>query len=517
MWLINTTTLELKSFIFNASMPRYTILSHTWGDEELSLQEWHAIAIARRSHSLEASDLMRKQGFKKIKHFCDLSRNQSFCRHWEGCYGGSSCNLVSMAIDKSNFQAKKQFAMEHCCKWGHSDRRRAGPCKCVDPVGINWAWVDTVCIDKTSSSELQENIASMFQIYKKAALCFAYLADVQNSNDKNNPNVPAEFATSRWFTRGWTVQELIGPRDVHFYDCNWTGLGSRDDLLKIITERTGIASTILRFGPVHQISKEEWSRFTGENAHHYPSSRADASVERRSTQFSASAAQIFSWVAKRQTTRDEDLAYCLLGLLDVAMPLLYGEGIRKAFRRLQEEVLRQSNDFSLLTWQRPDEGLLPVSERPGVLALTPRDFEHCNDIIRHHSVGHFSSSRAERVLNETLAVPAQVNTRTAALRVLIIRPHQARVYSDKENKIDESTAKYKLLLLNCYRVGDRQQILAVKVTERSVGVYNRTEQHRLYRVDFAPDQVASKRKWITPWKNPIDHAALSVVTCLTYR
>ncbi|KAK4503851.1 hypothetical protein PRZ48_004766 [Zasmidium cellare] len=170
----------------------------------------------------------------------------------------------------------------------------------------NYGWVDTCCIDKSSSAELTEAINSM---YAKAEVCIAFLADVQAQSD--------EIPTSRWMTRGWTLQELIAPSRVEFYDFAWVYMGPLSGrLAKEVEVSSGI--------PVSVLTKD--------------SPPSDWSV-----------AQRMSWASQRQTTRLEDEAYCLLGLFDVSLPLIYGEGER-AFVRLQEEIIRSSVDHSIFAW-----------------------------------------------------------------------------------------------------------------------------------------------------------------------
>jgi hypothetical protein len=169
-------------------------------------------------------------------------------------------------------------------------------------------WVDTCCIQKESSAELSEAINSMFKWYKDAAVCYAYLADVENDVDVSRSN--SQFHRSKWFTRGWTLQELLAPSRVDFYTIGWKRLGSKTLLRKQLSQITRIDERIL----------------CGQD-----------------DVYSASIAKRMSWASSRKTTRTEDLAYCLLGIFDVNMPLLYGEG-KKAFRRLQEEIIKVSVD-----------------------------------------------------------------------------------------------------------------------------------------------------------------------------
>ncbi|KAF2166495.1 hypothetical protein M409DRAFT_36723, partial [Zasmidium cellare ATCC 36951] len=181
---------------------------------------------------------------------------------------------------------------------------------------IDYIWIDTCCIDKASSAELSEAINSMFRWYEKAAVCYAYMSDVLKPPDGVDGASRQPFEQSRWFTRGWTLQELIAPSKVMFYDCHWNCLGEKSALADSIYKITNIPLSILRQNqPLN-----------------------DASIAMR-----------MSWAAKRQTTRIEDEAYCLLGIFDVNMPMLYGEG-SKAFSRLQYEILQSSDDQTIFAW-----------------------------------------------------------------------------------------------------------------------------------------------------------------------
>ncbi|KAF4334717.1 heterokaryon incompatibility protein het-E-1 [Fusarium beomiforme] len=202
-------------------------------------------------------------------------------------------------------------------------------CEQAKKDGIDWVWIDTCCIDKRSSAELSEAINSMYAWYRDSAVCYVFLEDVPPLA----PGLPEnEFEGARWFTRGWCLQELIAPSKVEFYAKDWTDIGTRWSLHETIGYITGIPSSVLldRDGPPK-----------------------------------CSIAQKMSWASQRRTTRVEDEAYCLLGILDVNMPLLYGEG-RKAFRRLLSEILKEHEDFSFLLWtaqgsQDIDESLAPAA------------------------------------------------------------------------------------------------------------------------------------------------------------
>lgn len=198
---------------------------------------------------------------------------------------------------------------------------------------LHYIWVDTCCIDKSSSAELSEAINSMFLWYHEAAVCYVYLADVTKTASGMDG-----FEKSLWFSRGWTLQELIAPETLDFYDSNWKYLGTRNKMANLISRITRIHVQVLaREQPIAADAEElmQWQR------HHSRDFRL------RSILSSYSVAARLSWAAGRVTTRIEDIAYSLLGLFDVNMPLLYGEG-EKAFQRLLQEIIKGTGDPSVL-------------------------------------------------------------------------------------------------------------------------------------------------------------------------
>ncbi|PVH83065.1 HET-domain-containing protein [Cadophora sp. DSE1049] len=238
MRLIHTGTRELHEFYDD--IPEYAILSHTWDERELLLEDFKCV---------DAKDL---PGFEKVDNCCKLAANREF----------------------------------------------------------EYVWIDTCCIDKNSSAELQEAINSMYRWYKNAEVCFAYLSDVSSNTDLTKSTA---FKSSLWFTRGWTLQELIAPRNVEFYGNDdagkWSEIGTKSSLRSTIAEITGIPIDVLKTGDVKGIS----------------------------------IATRMSWASRRKTKRVEDQAYSLMGIFDVHMPMVYGEG-KRAFERLQEEIMKVSND-----------------------------------------------------------------------------------------------------------------------------------------------------------------------------
>ncbi|KAF5700467.1 beta transducin [Fusarium mundagurra] len=280
MRLINTTTLLLESILEPRDV-RYAILSHTWEQDEVSLQDFGNLDFARR-----------KAGFSKIEKTCQIARSR----------------------------------------------------------GLKYAWVDTCCIDKTSSAELTEAINSMFEWYKQAQVCFAFISDlppVVAGGPMLDWLAGGEY---RWFSRGWTLQELIAPQTLEFFDSAWQPRGDR------FTLRSGISQK----------------------------SRIDISVLQNSACLPGiPVARKMSWASARKTTRVEDMAYCLLGIFNINMPLIYGEGA-KAFLRLQEEICRESTDLSLFAWKAKSDPGASEQKFRGVLALEPSEFSHCQDVVAYH-------------------------------------------------------------------------------------------------------------------------------------
>ncbi|KAI0544786.1 TPR-like protein [Xylaria curta] len=232
------------------NIPPYAILSHTWGedDEEVTFRE------ITEGVTLQKYDYTQKKGYRKI----------DFCAN-------------SAASDK-----------------------------------LQYFWVDSCCIDKSSSAELQEAITSMFRWYQNAAKCYVYLSDVFCDNEQQKRALPRPgwdfaFRKSRWFTRGWTLQELLAPRCVEFFSADGYKLGSRPQLDQLLQEVTGIAIDALQGKPLSEFSCSER----------------------------------MSWARGRDTKRKEDKAYSLLGIFDVSMRVDYGEGEKKSMDRLSAKIDRR--------------------------------------------------------------------------------------------------------------------------------------------------------------------------------
>ncbi|KAF5368545.1 hypothetical protein D9758_002390 [Tetrapyrgos nigripes] len=190
-----------------------------------------------------------------------------------------------------------------------------GACVHARKYNFEWIWIDSCCINKESSMELSaEAINSMYGYYGDSEVCYVYLADASSAEDPRD--VQSGFRTSRWFKRGWTLQELLAPRYIVFLGKDWEEIGTRWSLWDAISALTRIPSRVFKYGDMTRYS----------------------------------IAQKMSWAAFRETTRPEDQAYCLMGLFGVNMAPLYGEGSVKAFMCLQQEIIKVSDDRSIFAW-----------------------------------------------------------------------------------------------------------------------------------------------------------------------
>ncbi|CAN9326707.1 unnamed protein product, partial [Alternaria alternata] len=186
---------------------------------------------------------------------------------------------------------------------------------------LQYFWIDTCCIDRWNNNERSKAINSMFQWYKNAARCYVFLLDVSASSATEpvqRSDWEASFRASAWFTRGWTLQELIAPASVEFFSCEGQRIGDKTSLDQLIHETTGIPLRALRNCPLDEFSTSERER----------------------------------WAENRRTKEEEDIVYCLLGILGISMPTVYGEGKESARRRLQAELDGPSDALSIIPFSR---------------------------------------------------------------------------------------------------------------------------------------------------------------------
>ncbi len=217
-------------------------------------------------------------------------------------------------------------------------------------------------------------IGKMWTWYERAVECYVHLSDVP-STDTQDDEWWSTFSNSQWFRRGWTLQELLAPHRLVFYDREWTQIST---IMKHETDHLDIVRgyAVSFVERLIRITRIPWNALITSGCVH-----------------SHSIAARMGWAAGRSLTRDEDVAYCLLGLFNINMPLLYGEG-SMAFFRLQREIIAQTDDQSILTWRKPCEadlrGLLrsetgPLCSSTGILAPHPSYFEDCGNVIHSHS------------------------------------------------------------------------------------------------------------------------------------
>ena len=265
----------------------------------------------------------------------------------------------------------------------------------------------------------------MYTWYRHASICYVYLNDFSflieeyGASSRQDSRFLRKLRRSRWFSRGWTLQEFLAPYNVEFYDRYWHYIGDKIDLTHQISSITGIGQ--------QYISERD-------------------SVSR------ASIADRMSWASGRSTTRPEDAAYCLIGLFEVNMPLLYGEG-KKAFLRLQHEIARSSNDESLFAWQSGDS----TAREAGIFADSPNSFAYSQNIVPLPC--HDVDRPPYTITNRGLAIDAHYMP-------LPSQYADGGVSSSEEPKASE----FILLPLNCARANMPEQpftIIFKKVSHRT--------------------------------------------------
>ena len=250
-------------------------------------------------------------------------------------YAISSHRWIEEEISYKIYKRSKQ-------KNGSSFDKILGLCDLAKQRSLEWVWIDTCCIDKRSSAELSEAINSMYRWYHRSVECYVYLSGVV-WDQRDLERSLQDFRWSAWFTRGWTLQELLAPGNVNFYDSRWNSIGNKDDLplQSVISEITGIYVDCFD-NPIDHCVAEK-----------------------------------MSWASKRVTSRIENMAYYLTGLFNVNMPLLYGEG-KKAFERLQLEIIKMIDDETIFAWT---DSALKYS---GLIARWPSAFADSKEITSVH-------------------------------------------------------------------------------------------------------------------------------------
>ncbi|KAK1519196.1 hypothetical protein CPAR01_15634 [Colletotrichum paranaense] len=298
MRLLSTKTTKLEVFHLE-NAPPYAVLSHLWEHDEVLFQDMGDLSRAAR-----------RGGFLKIQLACAAAERQ----------------------------------------------------------GLGHIWIDTCCVDKDSEAERNEAVEFSFRIFKSAAVCIAYLSDVRSESamlaeytsvadpflDNNlEGKFRHTFKRSRWFTRSWTLPELVAPPGLLFYSHGWELIGTRSQLREHLFDITGVDTFVLQGGDLAKVS----------------------------------VARKMFWATSRNAYRLEDIAYSLAGLFGVEMIPIYGEGNVRAFLRLQEHIAKTVPDPTLFAWREdwvrktsrwnnfPD--LVDSPNLWAYFATSPGAFSHC--------------------------------------------------------------------------------------------------------------------------------------------
>ncbi|KAI0468712.1 hypothetical protein F4859DRAFT_200300 [Xylaria cf. heliscus] len=433
MRLLNTATFELENRPQGAIHPEaYAILSHRWlGDQEIKFQELGNYTTELRSGTRPLS----LPQVDKIRGACDVARSK----------------------------------------------------------GLKWLWMDTCCIDKTDTREYAEAINSMFGWYRNARVCITYLSDVKirGSNPTTGPEIFKSVngnPASQWFSRGWTLQELLAPPELEFYDMDWNYMGTKRQLAGALAEVTGIDARY-----------HTGERLLGE----------------------ACIAVKMSWMSRRQTTYPEDMAYSMIGIFNINMPFVYGESGPRAFRRLQEILLGSPfMDESLFAWKMPDPDAGKKCEvvmadwesgEWGLLAGAPEWFKESHDL-------QVTGNRASQVRNFRMTPKGiegpirrkvhkggdiiATETVSAIFWLSIVGlPIGAIGFLALRHMLNEKAKEIYAFRLNCFRLGADGQRANVEIHLRPVyvdhvsifrGLGRRTGTNRL-TPRVAPPYVECKR------------------------
>ena len=317
MNLLKTDTYELVHIDRHRPIPRYAILSHRWEPSEIT---YNVIATLKPS----ALTVLRNPSFPSLP---------------------PSLHASAAKI--------------------------RGACAIALQQRLMYIWIDTCCIDKTKSEELRYALSMMFRWYRSAAVCYTYFNDItfDKPSEKmfKSDRADRRGQPSEWFERGWTLQELLAPQKMQFYDKRWKYMGTRHELASLVGEIAGI---------------------------HFEYLNGERNLSE------ASCATKMSWMAGRVTSLVEDVAYSLIGLFDVDLLPIYGEGT-KAFIRLQEAIMHEFGRFdeSLFAWKRPQDGILQSyrheprvqyfkHDKWGLFAPSPDCFKNSGNIVVKKDLVH---------------------------------------------------------------------------------------------------------------------------------
>ncbi|KAI9667896.1 MAG: hypothetical protein M1821_000716 [Bathelium mastoideum] len=349
----------------DTALQKCAIISHRWGDNETNFQNLQEILQLQESPNSTESIFDDPESYK-------------FSKEEEGLF------KIAVACKKAS---EYGFRGED----GRGTRQTQAM--------LEYIWMDTCCIDKTNSDEEDRAINSMFRWYRDAKVCFAYLSDVSQEEseyqdeqkDLKGKRIQRRincFKESDWFSRGWTLQELLAPRVLYFFDHKWRFIDAKKTRSADIQSRTKIEAKYIN---------------------------GDFS--------DACTAVKMSWLSSRETTLKEDMAYCMVGIFGVYMHVQKAEG-EHAFLRLQEELIKQkAADESLFAWRNE------LVTSCGLLAPWPTCFKKSERLTIH-------SRRLEASGEELTVMTGPIDGfPEAALQCLGQRPGQWKYLKELAKKM----------------------------------------------------------------------------------
>ena len=412
MHLLDVNTFELRDRDELGSSIKYAILSHRWTDEDKTFPLHLFMPSSNEDEEMAQSRLQFKQRLKSAR---------------------SNSSGENRAVAKV-----------------------ARACHMASEDGIPYIWIDTCCIDKRPGADVRQisiALTSMFRWYQEAQVCYTYLQDVSISQSGGWQD---QFKKSEWFTRGWTLQELLAPRNLRFFDQNWTFMGTKQSMWSEIQEASGIEATYLN------------GDFTG-----------------------ACIAVKMSWISKRMTTLREDMAYCMLGIFGVPMNVQYGWG-EIEFLRLEEILVGKFDDESIFAWADTGPREHQKSEQPikyGLLAPWPSLFQNSTNLTVERDKLHKPRNEGgHKVEKDGIRFPVPMR------------------WPDHGNGIDwnnlaVATMRTYKLGLNCWQIGQEKK--------GSVTIYLEKDQNRQWRrtntqrLDFDKSALRKSFRFLFPKTRPL--------------
>jgi aromatic ring-cleaving dioxygenase len=300
--------------------------------------------------------------------------------------------------------------------------------------GLQYFWIDTCCIDRWDNSERSRAINSMFQWYRNAARCYVFLSDVSLTAAMGTEKAPCSdwkvsFCASAWFTRGWTLQELIAPVSVEFFSREGHRLGDKASLEQLLHHRTGIPLAALRNSPLDQFSISERTQ----------------------------------WAENRSTSEEEDIVYCLLGLVGISMPITYGEGQENARRRLQAEIEAAGSAPSIIPFLRNESF---VGREPQLAEVEAKLFSNDQTTTKLAIVGLGGTGKSQLALE--VAHKTRLNNKSCSVFWMDASDKESlyRSYTSVAQKLgipgcNDDQADMKQIVKRCVAELSKQQCLLI--------------------------------------------------------